>query len=229
MGLTPVNLIMWVDPALVVLNKPAGMLTLPDGYNPNLPHLRSILEPSLGQLWIVHRLDKETSGVIVIARSAETHRRLNTQFQQSQVVKEYHALVMGNPPWDTYTVDKSLRANVGHHHRTIVDEKKGKPALTLLRVIRRFSEPRYGDYALVEATPKTGRTHQVRAHLFAVGFPPIADSLYGDKTHPAYHRLASLGLHARSLTLEHPLTGKIIKYEAPYPQDWAATLSLKIL
>jgi len=100
MGLTPENLILWVNPALVVVNKPTGMLTLPDGYNPDLPHLRRILEPSLERLWIGHRLDKETSGVIVLARSAEAPRHLNTQFQGSQVAKAYHALVTGNPPWE---------------------------------------------------------------------------------------------------------------------------------
>ena len=228
MGLTPENLILWVDPALVVVNKPAGMLTLPDGYNPDLPHLRSILEPSLGRLWIIHRLDKETSGVIVLARSAEAHRHLNTQFQDSQVAKAYHALVTGNPPWDTYTVDLPLRANVGHHHRTVVDKEKGKPAITILRVIQRFIEPGHGDYALVEATPKTGRTHQVRVHLFTVGFPPVADPLYGDEIHTAYHRLTSLGLHARSLTIQHPQTGEIMKFEAPYYQDWVAALGLEM-
>lgn len=97
MGLTPENHILWIDAALVVVNKPAGMLTLPDGYNPGLPHLRGILEPLLGRLWIVHRLDKETSGVIVLARSTEAHRHLNTQFQENQVAKAYHALVTGHP------------------------------------------------------------------------------------------------------------------------------------
>jgi 23S rRNA-/tRNA-specific pseudouridylate synthase len=97
MGLTPENLILWIDAALVVVNKPAGMLTLPDGYNPGIPHLRGILEPLLGRLWIVHRLDKETSGVIVLARSTEAHRHLNTQFQENQIAKAYHVLVTGHP------------------------------------------------------------------------------------------------------------------------------------
>jgi len=223
-ALDPQKLILWADPHLLVVIKPSGLLTLPDGYHPDLPHLRAVLEPSQGRLWIVHRLDKDTSGVIILARSAEAHRRLNTQFQESRVKKVYHALVAGNPGWDTLTVDKPLRAGVGHHHRTIVDELQGKPALTMLCVLQRFTRPGYADYSLIEALPKTGRTHQVRVHLYTVGFPILADPLYGDPLHPASQRLASLGLHARTITFLHPMAepgeDSWLTFEAPYPAGW---------
>jgi 23S rRNA-/tRNA-specific pseudouridylate synthase len=121
-------LILWQDNVLVVLNKPAGLLTLPDGYHPDLPHLRSVLEPHLGRLWIVHRLDRETSGVILLARSAAAHRALNNQFEQQRIEKRYHAIVRGAPQWEQHTVDLPLRANVGRRKRTAVDNLQGKPA-----------------------------------------------------------------------------------------------------
>lgn len=200
--------ILWCDEALLVINKPAGLPTLPDGYNPSLPHVRSLLEPTYGRLWIVHRLDKETSGVLALARSAEAHRGLNTQFEQHQVTKVYHALVNGSPDWKEKIVNLPLRPNRGHRHRTAVDTQHGKPAVTRLRVLERL-----GDCTLIEAIPETGRTHQIRAHLAAIGLPILGDPLYG----PATPGEARLALHARSLKLTHPTTGEKVRLEAQYP------------
>ena len=91
----PESWVLWHDDSLLVVNKPAGLPSLPDGYQPTAPHLKSVLEPAFGPLWIVHRLDRDTSGVIVLARTAEAHRVLNTQFEKRQVTKVYHALVLG--------------------------------------------------------------------------------------------------------------------------------------
>jgi tRNA pseudouridine32 synthase/23S rRNA pseudouridine746 synthase len=215
----PEQLLLWSDDSLLAVNKPSGMLTLPDGYDKTLPHLRSILEPPFGRLWIVHRLDRDTSGIIVLARNAEAHRHLNTQFQEHRASKLYHAFVVGRPPWDTITVDDRLRPDGDRRHRTIVDPVNGKLAITELRVLRRLD-----GFSLLEVAPQTGRTHQIRAHLKHAGYPILADRLYGDLTHPSHPLLSCLALHARSLTLLHPKTEITMTFEAPYPQDFADLL-----
>jgi tRNA pseudouridine32 synthase/23S rRNA pseudouridine746 synthase len=230
--LKPQTEILWLDDALLVINKPAGLPTLPDGYNPDLPHVKSILEPSYGRLWIVHRLDKDTSGVLLLARSAQAHRHLNTQFEQRQVEKIYHALVVGVPEWVENTIDLPLRPNGDRKHRTVIDAQRGKPAVTRLRILERFE-----CYALVEAIPETGRTHQIRAHLAAAGWPIACDLLYGKSDQPEMHTsrgeqcspaepplLDRLGLHARCLEITHPVTGERMKFTAPYPQELEAAL-----
>jgi tRNA pseudouridine32 synthase/23S rRNA pseudouridine746 synthase len=215
----PEQLLLWSDDSLLVVNKPSGMLTLPDGYDRTLPHLRSILEPRFGRLWIVHRLDRDTSGIIVLARSADAHRHLNTQFQEHRTSKRYHALVIGEPAWEEKTVSAPLLLDGDRRHRTVVDPVKGKPAITELQVLRRL-----GGYSLVEASPLTGRAHQIRAHLKHVGCPILADPLYGDPAHPCHALLPRLGLHALSLTLLHPISEESMTFQAPYPQDFATLL-----
>jgi RluA family pseudouridine synthase len=229
----PESIILWSDPDLLVVDKPAGLLALPDGYDPKKPYLASLLEPEFGQLWVVHRLDKETSGVIALARSAEAHRELNRQFAERQIVKTYHALTLGSPSWDERDVDQPLRSNVGRRHRSVVDPRDGKPSYTKFRVMERFK-----DYALLEARPKTGRTHQIRAHLRGQNLPILADPLYGigeplylSAFKKGYRKgkrpeqpLNRLGLHAHSLTFQHPTTLEQLRIEAPYPKDFASTL-----
>jgi tRNA pseudouridine32 synthase/23S rRNA pseudouridine746 synthase len=210
--------VLWIDEAILAVNKPSGLRTLPDGYNPAAPHLKSLLEPAYGRLWIVHRLDKETSGVIVLARTAEAHRLLNTQFDQHQIQKVYHALVRGIPAWEETTVELRLRPNGDRRHRTVVDPQGGKPALTRLLVLEKFKE-----FTLIEVRPATGRTHQIRAHLAASGFPLAGDQLYGGGE--PLPPLEVLGLHARSLSLAHPITGKPFVLEAPYPVELQSALA----
>jgi RluA family pseudouridine synthase len=214
-----------------------------------------LLEPTYGRLWVVHRLDRDTSGVLVLARTPDAHRALNGQFEARVLRKVYHALVRGDPPWTEKVVDLALLPDGDRRHRTVVIQQYtasragrsgagkrgarkpggGKPALTKCRVLERFGP----SYALVEAIPKTGRTHQIRAHLSALGTPIVADALYGGGTglflstiKPGYTKgreperplLARTGLHALALTLEHPLTQETLHFEAPYPKDLNAAL-----
>jgi len=226
--------ILFCDSTLLVVNKPSGLSTLPDGYDPALPHIKSVLEQPSGRLWIVHRLDKDTSGVLLLARSAKAHRSLNTQFEQHLVLKLYHALVSGNPDWEEKSINLPLKPNGDRRHRTVIDLGHGKPALTNLKVLERF-----GPYCLVEAVPQTGRTHQIRAHLSSEGLTIIGDLLYGDRKSTflsdlekmSRHEIdkqvthfTGMGLHARSLEFTHPDSGQRLKFEAPYPDWWHVAL-----
>jgi RluA family pseudouridine synthase len=208
--------VLYQDGAILVVNKPSGLATIAEGWAPEAPNLRRILEMTWGRLWVVHRLDKVTSGVIVFARHAEAHRALNRAFEQRAVVKRYHAIVCGRPPWQQITARQPLRAGVGHAKRTAVDRQRGEPALTRFRLREQLA-----GHALLEAVPETGRTHQIRAHLLALGFPILGDSLYGA---PATSLIARPALHAFSLSIPHPLSGEPLVFQASYPSDFMAAL-----
>ncbi len=184
------------DDAIIVVNKPAGLPVLPDGWEEHAPYLVKMLEESYGRIWIVHRLDKITSGVMVFARNAETHRALNIQFEKHEAEKVYHAIMVGVPEWNEQVALHPLRANVGHKHRTAVDPKAGKASETRFKVLKR-----YPSHVLVEATLMTGRTHQIRAHAYALGHPLLGDVLYSA---PETEIIVRPALHAYVLTLITP-------------------------
>lgn len=214
--------ILRIDESIIVLNKPAGLPVLPDGWEPDAPYLVKTLEaeyaaPAGGKgIWIVHRLDKSTSGVMVFARTAEAHRKLNRQFEQHDAEKVYRAVIEGSPKWNEKTARHPLRVNVGHKHRTAVDPRAGKPAETIFKVLKR-----YAAYTLLEVRLMTGRTHQIRAHAYALGHPLLGDVLYGAQETDLIARPA---LHAYSLSITHPLTGHRETFTAPYPEDFLNAL-----
>ncbi len=217
--------IIYEDQFIVCINKPAGLLSIRHGYDPTLPYVTRLLEPRYGRLWIVHRLDRDTSGIMVLARTRESHTSLNDAFEKRQVRKTYHAIVNGHPDWEEHMADLPLRINGDRSHRTVINPLLGKPAQTIFRVLK--SSP---DFSLVEARPLTGYTHQIRAHLLALGFPIIADLLYSPQSRPqpisVSHNLpiSRLALHAYCLDFRHPATGEEMHMTAPYPADFLNAL-----
>lgn len=207
--------VLYADADLLVVDKPAGLRALPDGYQPHLPYVRKALEPQWGAVWPVYTLDKETSGLLLLARSREALQALQAAWEQGRVERVFHALVRGTPEWREYTARHPLRTNVGRRKRTVVDPKRGRPAETRFRVLETL-----GRYSLVEARPILGHhRHQIRAHLYALGHPLAGDPLYGPgrlEEDP----LARLALHARRITFPHPRTGQTLHFTCDYPLDW---------
>jgi pseudouridine synthase, RluA family len=210
--------IIQLDEHIIVINKPAGLPVLPDGWEKDSKYLVKMLEEEYEKVYIIHRLDKITSGVMVFARDADTHRTLNMQFERHEAQKVYHAIVEGNPRWEEKVTKFPLHANVGHKHRTIVDDKDGKPSETRFKILKR-----YRSSAWVEALPMTGRTHQIRVHASALGHPLLGDILYGARETDKIPRPA---LHAYSLTFTHPASNERVTFQAEHPRDFATTLKL---
>jgi RluA family pseudouridine synthase len=230
--------VIYEDDSILVVSKPTGLVSVPDGYDTESQDLVSVLEPAYGELWIVHRLDRETSGVIVLARTDKAHRSLSAQFEDRDVAKVYHAIVHGHPVWAERTIYAPLRPDADRYHRTVVDHEDGKPATTKFRVLEKFGHGA-ARYSLIEALPETGRTHQIRVHLMVLGSPVAVDALYGTTTpillstikrnyrgdmDEEHALLERLGLHAFQLSIFHPKSGQEMHFEAPYPKDISATL-----
>ena len=210
------DLIIYEDGDILIVNKPANLPVLPDGWEPDAPFLLKLLQEKYPDLMVAHRLDKVTSGVMVFALNPEAHRDLNMQFERHTTQKVYHAICMGNPKWDEHTAKHKLRMNVGHSHRTMVDNGKGSPAETAFKVLKRYNK-----YSLMQAIPATGRTHQIRVHAYALGHPLLGDKLYSAPPTDLIDRPA---LHAQALTITHPGSHEVMTFTAPYPPDMRAVL-----
>lgn len=208
--------IVYSDPHMLVINKPADLSVLPEGWDKSAPYLVKLLEGQFGKIWVVHRIDKVTSGVIVFALTAEAHRSLNIQFEKHEVEKTYHALLDGAPKWEEKVTKFPLRVNVGHKHRTVVDDRNGVRSETRFKLLERYQAA-----ALVEASPMTGRTHQIRVHAYALGHPLLGDVLYSA---PKTDVITRPALHAFSLAFLHPDTGKRLTFQADYPNDFQHAL-----
>jgi tRNA pseudouridine32 synthase/23S rRNA pseudouridine746 synthase len=218
--------VLFQDDLLLAIDKPAGQLVIP-GRVGGEPSLREQVEGRHGPVWVVHRLDRGTSGVLLFARTAEAHRHLNLQFERGGPRKTYLALVAGRPP-EQFGCDAWIApARKGKMKAVAEGDPRGKAARTSFLVLERF-EPAAGPLALVEARPETGRTHQIRVHLRAAGFPLALDPDYGEEG-PLLGPggavlLARTPLHAATLSVLHPAGGPIT-IEAPRPEDLATALA----
>jgi len=213
--------IIYEDEYLVVINKPANMIVHPAGkirsgtlVNALLYHCQDSLSGIGGVIrpGIVHRLDKNTSGLMVAAKNDFAHLDLSRQIKDHQVTKKYLALVHGSLKDDSGIIDAPIGRSLKNREKMAVTEGKSREAITHFKVLKRFS-----GYTLVEATLRTGRTHQIRVHLAFIGCPIVGDQLYG-------HRRQGLNinrqaLHSYILGFVHPASKKYMEFSAPLPQD----------
>ncbi len=199
------------DDALLVINKPTLLLSVPGRAEDNKDCLVTRLqEHGYPEARIVHRLDWETSGLIVLARDADSHRELSRQFHDRETEKAYTALCWGQPEADSGRIELPLRYDPPNKPRHIVDFEQGKHALTFWRVTARC-----GDWSRVELTPITGRSHQLRVHMLAIGHPLLGDRLYAhEQALAAFERLCQ---HASLLRPTPPQTGERLRFERPAP------------
>lgn len=219
----PLNII-YEDSALLVLNKPPGIITHPtrEGqkntlvnallyYSPHLSSLGGSLRPG-----ILHRLDKDTSGVMVVAKTDEAHLVLSVQFKKREVKKKYLALVRGIPPQEEGRVDLKIDKSSRWGVKRISQEQSARYAITSYKLLKSWNKK----WSLMELFPLTGRTHQIRVHLKALHCFLIGDRIYGGKPGKDFPLLVSRGmLHARLLGFFHPIKKRWMEFEAPVPED----------
>lgn len=227
--------IIYEDSDVIMVNKPPFMLAIPDRYDPLKPNLKHSLKKKFEEVFVVHRIDKETSGIICFAKNEAAHKNLSKQFEERTTQKIYHTLVEGKMHQTEGVIDKPIAASTTQSGKMVIHDR-GKPSVTNYKVIEEFKQ-----YSLVEADIKTGRTHQIRVHFESIGYPLAIDSVYGRKEEfnlsdiklrrfnlkkgteerPLMKRST---LHAYSLEIDHPTTGERVKFTADMPKDFRAVL-----
>ncbi len=233
-SITTVNVI-HEDDDIVIVNKPPHLLSIPDRFNPDIPNLHTFLQNRLGRVWTIHRLDRETSGIICFAKNEEAHRHISLQFENHTVRKIYHTIVEGILPETVAEIDLPIAEIPSKRGVMHINYQNGKPSLSKYRVIEQFK-----NYAYVEVLLKTGRTHQIRVHFQAIGHSLAVDPLYGGKEafylssvkrhyHLKKHEeerpmIDRITLHAYSLEMIHPTSEQSVYYAAPLPKDMTAML-----
>lgn len=208
----PGYVLIYADAALIVVNKPSGLLSVPGRGADKQDCLIRRVQLDYPDALIVHRLDYDTSGLLVLARGKLMHRQLSILFQERQVDKRYVAVVGGRLTPESGEVDLPLIVDWPNRPRHIVDFSLGKPSLTRYRVL---SYDAQGDCSRVALTPETGRTHQLRVHMQALGHPILGDSLYADAGRLS--QADRLLLHAELLSFAHPQSGDTLEFACPPP------------
>ena len=238
MKTTPPYTIMYEDARIIAVNKAAGVSVGGDRWDDAKERLDRLIAGKTGyaNIFTVHRIDQDTSGLVVFAKDAEIHRLLSRAFEGREAEKRYIAVVHGRPPWNETSCDLPLVPNGNKRHLTIIDKYQGKKSLTRFSLLGSA-----GNYSVLEARPETGRTHQIRVHASALGFPLVCDPLYGTgkpvllssfkrnwQGDPLEEKplLSRLGLHAAELVLPRVTglghEGERLTFSAPLSRDMAA-------
>lgn len=216
---------LYEDADVLAVDKPAGVVVIPARDEAPGESLRHQLEAARGErLWVVHRIDRDTTGVVLFARNAEAHRALSLAFEHRRAEKTYLALTRGAPTPREGVIDVALHsARKGKMRPIFPGERDGVEAVTAIRVVQEWKRPD-GDIALVEARPRTGRQHQVRVHLRFAGAALLVDPLYGrtERAEVAGVTLTRLSLHAHALAV--PLGERTLRVEAPLAADLRAAV-----
>ena len=228
---------LYEDDHLLLVNKPAPLHCIPDRFDSKVPDLHTILQRKHGNLFVTHRIDSETSGLVCFAKTAETHKGLSQAFAGRKVSKTYLAIVEGKLPQTAGKIDMPIAPSTKRKNIMRINYNMGKESLTRFEVMETFKH-----YSLLKMMPITGRTHQIRVHLMALGYPLAVDSVYGGKDgfylsgikrrynlkkyeeeQPVMSRVS---LHAHELEFEHPTTGLPVHFTADPPKDFSAVLRL---
>ena len=211
--------ILYEDEDVLVINKPKGMVVHPSAGHYSHTVVNAVLFHCKGQLsgingvlrpGIVHRIDMDTTGAIVICKNDKAHQILAEQLKEHSITRKYRALVCGNLKEDTGTIVGAIGRHPIDRKKMAINEKNGKPAVTHYKVLERF-----GNYTYIECQLETGRTHQIRVHMASKGHPLLGDTLYGPTKCP--FKLQGQCLHAMVLGFMHPSTGEYMEFEAPLP------------
>lgn len=211
--------IIYEDSDIIVINKPKGMVVHPANGNPDgtlVNAILSICKNSLSgiggelRLGIVHRLDKDTSGLIIVAKNDKAHINMSEQIKERNVKKTYIALVRGNVPEEEATINMPIGRSTKDRKKMAVT-KNGKQAITHFKVLKRYSK-----YTLLEIKIETGRTHQIRVHMAEIGYPVVGDAVYSNGKNE--FGIEGQMLHAYKLEFMHPITNKHMELTAPLPQ-----------
>jgi RluA family pseudouridine synthase len=234
----PLFTIIYEDERIAAVNKAAGLCVCADRWDDSKERLDKLLAAALNRerIYIVHRIDRDTSGLVVFAKDSETHRVLQAAFEERKVKKRYIAAVGGRPSWTETVCDLPLAPDGNKLHHTIIDRYRGKPSLTRFRLLGSA-----GNYSIVEALPETGRTHQIRVHLASMGHPVICDEFYGSakpvflsaikrgwQGNPLEEKplITRLGLHAAELLiLDYGTGAEGLVLKAPLPRDFSALIN----
>lgn len=219
--------ILYEDSDVLVINKPKGMVVHPAAGHytntvvnavmyhcqGNLSGINGVMRPG-----IVHRIDRDTTGAIVICKNDQAHQSLAQQLKEHSITRSYRAIVWNNLKEDEGTVDRPIGRHPVDRKKMAVNEKNGKTAVTHYRVLERF-----GRFTYIECRLETGRTHQIRVHMASIGHPLLGDEVYGPSGKQPF-RLQGQCLHAMTLGFRHPSTGEYVEFEAPLPEYFTQLL-----
>lgn len=214
--------ILYEDQDILVVNKPKGMVVHPAAghysgtlVNALMYHCKDSLSGINGVMrpGIVHRIDMDTTGSLLVCKNDEAHRILAEQLKEHTIRREYHAIVYGNIKEDTGTVDAPIGRHPTDRKKMSINHKNGKHAVTHYEVLERF-----GNFTYIRCRLETGRTHQIRVHMASLHHPLLGDEVYGPSSRPPFPGLKGQVLHAKILGIYHPATGEYMEFDAPLPQ-----------